>query len=1035
MWPLLQKELTKPWPKQSLQTIHCLIAVQKKFPNVVNGKFLKTHFGGLELLNPESFQYLHKIFWEHSNSDILTHPAFESFGSYIASSKYLTQFWCDYVEPGLKNPTKLLEIETLKILTDILENLKVEQTNVHELLTDNFMHMFIEGLKNLKHKKDETLKAFYADFLESLIKCCGKLTNDTVKLAVIKRLILPPGTFNIEKFTGNRIVHQLINNLGEEGVIELFTLYKGVFLANFAKNPDNSSENWLNFERLNAGYMLQNLLQHKSVHNSYKWREEQLKFLFTCGIFYVTDSADICKKEAAGSFSKDFAEQCKNMFFTCLQTKLSDMQQEQQLLFSLAKYCNEKMLQKHACKYFRIQKFDDTLRKSWKSMFDNVVRPDESEVQGKANKKQKSKDKTKGTRKLQTVFNILLLNMGLQLFREPEMAGPAIGDLLKCMEKTNQQTKTNTKTKTNSEQDKENEEDPEWIEVVVDLFLHLLSQNNSALRNIVNALFPHLCDNLSLTAVHQILAMLDMKDGHNPLSSKNEPEEDDNDGTEDDDESNNDDDDDGGEDEDVDEEDEDDDEEDEDEDDDEEDEDEDDDDEEGVTASDKLRNAISQALIANGGSTRIDDDMESIDLNEMTEEEGRKLDEALTNAFKAMKKSGGGTSQTKKSKGYRVQTTTVMHFRIRVLDLIELYLHNTPSLLISVEIMLALYNMLEFCVGDELKPLQIKVEKVLLKLTSLKNYKPEEDLNEDNIVNFIRLIVEKKAPVPSYEIMNKMRNKCTCFLISNAYKINSDEKTDKILQLCQEYTQEFINSRNPIINITFLSDIFKLRWRNVWNLAEDITKHGLNLQTRTFRRIQIYEILSVLYKNNELQKLNEELTRKRFKKIEKILSTHITSLSETKSIKHSQKEFQTLLDLLLNAQKAHQRLQMQSELSSESILNTVQHLRKQIRLDSAQVYQRFCNVFKLDIIRNVEVQSKANKDDISESEDEGEITDNVENGQATQTAQKRKLSAKDLRKMKKQKKEQRLEAVSRGLNGGLDFTNGDAGTDDGSDSA
>ncbi|TMW51016.1 hypothetical protein DOY81_003886 [Sarcophaga bullata] len=1039
VWPLLQKELIKPWPKQTLQTIHCLIAVQKKFPNVVNGKFLKTYFGGPELLNPESFQYLHKIFWEHSNSDILTHPAFESFGSYIASSKYLTQFWCESVEPGLKNPTKLLEIETLKILTDILENLKVEQTNVHELLTDNFMLMFVEGLKNLKQKKDETLKAFYVEFLESLIKCCGKLTNDTVKLAVIKRLILPPGIFNIEKFTGNRIVHQLINNLGEEGVIELFKLYKGVFLANLAKNPDNSSENWLNFERLNAGYMLQNLLQHKSVHNSYKWREEQLKFLLTCGIFYVTDSADICKKEAAGSFSKDFAEQCKNMFFTCLQTKLSDMQQEQQLLFSLAEYCNEKILQKHACKYFRIQKFDDSLRKSWKSMFDSIARPDKSEVQGKANKKQKSKDKTKGgASKLQTVFNILLLNMGLQLFREPEMAGPAIDDLLKCMEKTNQHTKTNSKSKTNSEHDNENNEDPEWIEVVVDLFLHLLSQNNSALRNIVNALFPHLCDNLSLTAVHQILAMLDMKDGHNPLSSKNEPEEeddDDNNGSEDDveenvgdDESDNDDDD-------EDEEDEDDDEEDEDEDDDEEDEDEDDDDEEGVTASDKLRNAISQALIANGASTKIDDDMESIDLNEMTEEEGRKLDEALANAFKAMKKSGAGNSQTKKSKSYRVQTTTVMHFRIRVLDLIELYLQTTPSLLISIEIMLALYNMMEFCVGDELKPLQIKVEKVLSKLTSLKNYKPEEDLKEENIVDFIRLIVEKKAPVPSYEIVNKMRNKCTCFLISNAYKINSDEKTDKILQLCQEYTQEFINSRNPIINITLLSDIFKLRWRNVWNLAEDLTKHALNLQTRTFRRIQIYEILSVLYKNNELQKLNEELAKKRFKKIEKMLSTHITSLSETSSIKHSQKEFQTLLDLLLNAQKAHQRLQMQSELSSESTLNTVQQLRKQIRLDSAQVYQRFCNVFKLDIIRNVEVQSKVNKEDTSESEDEAEITESGENGEPTQTAQKRKLSAKDLRKMKKQKKEQRLEAASRGLNGGLGFANGDAGTDDDSDNA
>ncbi|KAI8122708.1 Myb-binding protein 1A [Lucilia cuprina] len=1019
IWPLLQKELIKPWPKQSLQTVHCLITVQKKFPNIVNGKFLKLHFGGNELLNPESFQYLHKIFWEHSNTDILTHPAFECFGSYIANTKYLAQFWSDTVDPGLENPTKLLEVETLKILTDILDNLNVEQTNVHELLTDNFMRMFIEGLKNLKQKKDETLKAFYADFLESLVKSCGKLTKDAAKVAVIKRLILPPGIFNIEKFTGHRIVHQLINTLGEEGVQDVFQLYKSIFLATLAKNPENAGENWLNFERLNAGYTLQHLLQHKSVQSSYKWREEQLKFLFTCGIFYVTDSAEICKKEAAGSFSKDFADQCKNMFYTCLQSKLSDVRQEQQLLFNLAEYCQEKMSQKHAAKYFRIQKFDEALQKSWNSMFESVAKSYKSAVQDKANKKKKaSESNKKGDNKLQTVFNILLLNMGLQLFREAEMAGPAVDDLLKCMEKTSQQTKTKKSKKTGAS---EQEEEPEWIEVVVDLFLHLLSQNNNALRNIVNALFPHLCDNLSLSAVHQILAMLDMKDGHNPLSTKNEDEEDEDDGEEEEDDDEEMETQENGDDADSDEDEED---EDDDDDDDEAEEEDDDDDEEGVTASDKLRNAISQALIANGSA--VDDDMESVDLNEMTEEEGRKLDEALANAFKALKKTNGGGSQTKKSKSYRVKTTTVMHFRIRVLDLIEIYLQQKPSLLISIEIMLALFNMLEYCVGDELKPLQTKVEKVLTKLTSHKNYTTDEELKEDNFVDFIRLIVEKKAPAVVYEIVNKMRNKCTCFLIANASKINADQNTDKILKLCQEYTEEFIKSRNPTVNITLLSDIFKLRtWRNVWNMAEDLTQHGLSVQTRTFRRIQIYEVLSVLYKNHELQKQNEELAKKHFKKIEKSLSNHLKALSENTSVKHSPKEFQTLLDLLLNAEKTHQRLKLQSVLSAEITLSSVQNLRKLIRLESAQVYQRFCNTFKLEVIRNTDVQNKTKtQQQVSESESENDVETNGDEQEtkSESKAQKRKAAAKDLRKQKKQKKQQRLEAASRGLNGGIGFT-------------
>uniref|UniRef100_A0A1I8PD92 Myb-binding protein 1A n=1 Tax=Stomoxys calcitrans TaxID=35570 RepID=A0A1I8PD92_STOCA len=1051
VWPLLQKELAKPWPKQNLQTVYCIIALQKKFPNIMNGKFIKAHFGGTELLNPESYQSLHKIFWMHSNTDILTHPAFEYFGSYVGTSKNLSTFWSETVDKGLENPTKLMEIVTLKILTDIFDHLDVEKTNVHELLGDNFMRMFIEGLKNLKQKKDETLKAFYGDFLESLVKCCSRLTKDVAKVAVIQRLILPPGIFNIEKFTSNRIVHQLINALGEEGVKEIFKLYKNIFMGIFVKNPENSTETWLNFERLNAGYMLQHLLQHKAVHNAYKWREEQLKFLMTCGIFHVNDSAEMCKKESAGAFSKDFAEQCKNMFYTCLQIKLSDIDKEQKLLYSLAKFCQEGFTQKHAAKYVRIQKFDEALQKSWKNMFEAVI-----EGEDKVNKKKKSPDN-----KLQNVFNILLLNMGLQLFREPEMAAPAIEDLLKCMSKTKgnakklkKSSKQQGKATSNGEEVLE-EEEPEWIEVVVDLFLHLLSQNNSALRNIVNALFPHLCDNLSLTAVHQILAMLDMKDGQNPLSSKNEEdeEEDDEEGEEEGVKEENSDEDEKNEEEvDDDEENEDEDEDDEEEDDDD-DEEEEEDDEEGITETDKLRNAISQALISSGSQAGPDDDMESVDLNDMTEEEGRKLDEALANAFKAMKKTGSAGSQVKKSKSYRIKTTTVMHFRIRVLDLLEIYLQHKPSLLISIEIMLALYNMLEYCVGDELKPLQAKVEKTLLKLTSIKNYAMvTAELKEQNIVDFLRLVIEKKAPAPVFEIINRMRNKCCCFLIVNASKINADESTHKILSLCQEYTQEFIKSRNPLINITLLSEIFKLRWRHIWDLADNLTQQGISLEARTFRRIQIYEILSILYKNNELQKLNEEETRKHLKKIEKTLKAHINSLHQNKSLKQSPKEFQTLLELVINAQRAHQRLNLTSVLTSAETLDAIQNLRKLIRLENTHIYQRFCGAFKLTVIRNTQVvqqngqmqaEQQSELESQSEHEEEGESAEEEKKTNAkkslkakvaddSESVQKRKANSKDLRKIKKQKKLQRLEAASRGLNGGIGFTqrNGTTHNDD-----
>uniref|UniRef100_A0A034VLD7 peptidylprolyl isomerase n=1 Tax=Bactrocera dorsalis TaxID=27457 RepID=A0A034VLD7_BACDO len=536
VWPLLQIELQRAWPKQTLQTVHCLIAVQRKFPNIVNAKFLKAHFGNADLLNADSYAHLYRLFWEHNNMQQLTHPAFELFGACLATSNNLKTFWTQQVDAGLETSNKLRELITLKIATDVFNSWQQTQETtkkhvvVADLLSPNFMRLLVEGLKNQKQKKDETLKAFYDDFFEALVGCCTKLADDEQLVDVIRRLILPPGLFGIEKYTSTRVVHQLINALGTTGVKQLNLLYRDIFLGTKAKNADNASETWLNFERMNAGFMLQHLLAHKAVRQEYDWREQQLRFLLTCGIFHVTDSAVICKKEAASAFSNDFGEQCKNMFYTSLQSRLLDLKQEKQLLLKLVQYCNERVEQKHASKSFRIKQYDESLLKYWRQMHAAVS---VAETSGKKKEKSKPHKTVADSDKLELVFQILLLNMGLQLFREPEMAGPAIEDLLKCMQRIKEKHKSKQKAKGGVKTADGESEEPEWIEVVVDLFLHLLSQNAIALRNIVNALFPHLCDSLNLTAVHQILAVLDMKDGHNPLSAHGEESDDDEDNEED----------------------------------------------------------------------------------------------------------------------------------------------------------------------------------------------------------------------------------------------------------------------------------------------------------------------------------------------------------------------------------------------------------------------------------------------------------------------------------------------------------------------
>lgn len=973
----------KPWSDQTINTVHCLIVSRAKFPNIINSKFMKKYFGGDDILNFDSYQYLLKIFWDNTDLTIVTHPAFVAFSAFIAKSKNLVDFWTNHVDPHLLKPTKVAEVETLKLCTDILLEIDVEQTNAALLLSHNFIRLVSNGLKNLMLKKDEALKAFYAEFFEALIICSTKIQDESQKVAIIRRLILYPGIFCIEKYTSNRIIHQLIGLLNEEGVKDIFGTYKEIFCNKISKNPTNKSETWFNFERQNAGYMLQHLVAHKAVRNTIQWRCEQVKFFMTCGLFYVNDNTlEICNKDLSGELSENFGDQMKNIFYSSLQLKLKNLKELKHMLMEIIEECNNYFELKSVLKYMRLNNFSESSRKSWAIMYNEITKNSERPFG-----EQKEQKKKRGKHKLQLVFHILFMHVGLQLFRETEMSVEAICDLQKCLERIKLKQITGKKQLLSNNVD---ESEPEWIEVVVDLFLHMLSHNSSVLRNVVNALFPHLCDSLSLTAVNQILEVLDMKDGFNPLSinTGEESEEKESSSSENDSSADETDDD----------------------------EDEDGNQEEG-TVADNLRNAVSMALVNGNSSSARDDDMDSIDLNDITEEEGKKLDDALAAAFKANK-----TSSSKKSKSHRVKVTTLMHFRTRVLDLTEIYLQNDPTLSITIEIMLSLYNMLEFCNQNDLKPLLLKVEKVLTKLTSLRlDCASESDVTEENIVDTIRDILKKKVRTINSDFTNRMRNKCVVFLTAQCIQnFKETRSSELIISLFKTYMKDFIVSRNPTINVALISDLFKLRWNGVWHLVFALVQEGIQLNTRTFRRIQIYDALTNIYKNKELLK-QEKTTTRGLKKIERHINAFLEDLfSLPKNSSYSVKEFLALLELIISIHRAHALLQLpESALSSAENCNKIQEMRRKIKLDSIKCYGKFCKLHGLKTIKNSELEL------FKEGKKSKEITLRKTNSlvklNSVEPAQKRKVSAKEFQKAKKLKKLQRLEISSKGLKHELTF--------------
>lgn len=106
-------------------------------------------------------------------------------------------------------------------------------------------------------------------------------------------------------------------------------------------------------------------------------------------------------------------------------------------------------------------------------------------------------DKTPN-KSIAVTFGTMNLQLGLQLFQDPEMAISSIDDLHKCYEKHCSSTV----------KEEVDEDEPQWVEVVVDLMLSLLSRSNHLLRSLVNCVFPHICPHLTPAAVHLIISVI-----------------------------------------------------------------------------------------------------------------------------------------------------------------------------------------------------------------------------------------------------------------------------------------------------------------------------------------------------------------------------------------------------------------------------------------------------------------------------------------------------------------------------------------------
>lgn len=938
----IEPEVSKPWNEQTLDSLYLLLYLKNKYPLQFNNKFFKKKQLSICI---ENLPHISDILMAIPRISYIKHPIYDLVLKEI-DTKLIHSFF-EALDNHLKTPNRNRLMIFIRILTNAFLDLKDKDKkyfiHIPNFFTNNFIIQLLGYFRTLNQKQKDPeyvqLVHHLFDAVVNLMKI--EEISFNVKVLLIRKLLFNPGTFVFEKITKSKLIQQIIFTMDSEGIKSLALLYKNIIKGSEKIDSENDSERWVNNDRLYSVHLLIKLLNLPGMKSENQWKVEQLIFLMELAFFRETDS----------NVGRELADSIKTAFFGALDLRLSKLEEVQFVLSQLVHYLSSKLTPENYENILRMP-LTTEIYNLWQKTFNIVV------------KIEKNKKKTG----IKSVFLTLFLHMSLQLFNDVKLAEDSLTELFNCYERTKKEKSDRRNSKKSEESFAvENGDDPLWIEVVTDLFLSLLSHNSHLLRTVINSVYPHLCEYMTPTTIHQVLSVLD-PESENPLS-KNQDTRDlsdnDSDESKTDDGSGS--------------------------------------DSEGEsmldsslddeTVSDKLKMALHQALFVGG----VPSDDESIDLDKLSETEGETLDKALGEVFRQYKPNIG--KMKKQSKDQEVLT----HFRVRVLDLIEIYLDSVPSMYLTLEIMLPLLKSLEFSIRDHhQKPLNNRLKGLLKKLVNLKKFSNTNDVNDENLVELLKSLLDKGTKNNNLiQDMEQQIADCCVFVIKcSDILINSDDTPKKVKKhlysniskvLCEEI-HNYFNKRECHIPYILFKTLIRLSWNGNIELARNLLNFLFDENIKQFKKSQVLELLIMFYSNQRF--LSQNLDN-----VQDIMSANenefciklvafLNSLSEEPDRKDIKDRF---ICLLFNFLTILKNSSVKININWTDLGNYVREYRshKSLSTDAKSAFSKLCRSLGISNI----VQMNNNITKVSKSVNEIESTETRENGNNKKKGKKDKNKA------------------------------------------
>ncbi|XP_071453092.1 myb-binding protein 1A [Hetaerina americana] len=1087
IWPAIQESagVHKDVKDRSLDELYLLLGLKNHFPKIISEEN--------SIFHPDNIPTCASALMNIPNISYMKHPVYEEYCQQIASTEHVLLFWSS-IEKHLVKPNRNRQLMTLEILKHIFSHLQ-DKTQFPAFISPPFINITLKSKESKRQSQDQDMSGIFPKVKEVFAVLMNKLlsedVNDKVKVEMLKKLLFYPGNFMIEKNTGLKIVQPITTSLAVKGMKKLAKVYQDVVSGktslkeqsgNVVRKPDFKVLPWKNKERVYAAQLLARLVGVPVMASELEWKFKQAKFLLHWGVFSKQNS----HSDEIGVVGLELSHALRESFFRCLDHKAGGLSGAINLLLKLVYHVHELLtddsVEEKALKGKVLEDWEKAVAVIKK--LEKQMRPTEE-----------GDSKAKGEVGEVRVFLLLFLHLALQLFDwDAKLASESLEELYTCYSKMKQEKKQSkasgissaSKSKTSSEEaegevrdvlENGESENLAWVEVVVDLFLHLLSQNRHLLRSIVSSVFSHLCPHITATALHSILQVLDTRSGKNPLLEKD-----------DDDESE------GGE--------------------NSEDEDKSDDEENGEvntgvndcdeadgdeemsgeesegsaegedepTVNETLRLAVHKAL----GTAAPSSDTESVDVDKIGEEEGQQLDEALSNAFRLLKEYKNiGKSKKQPSKDEKMLT----HFRVRVVDLLIIYLESTPSMALCCDLIFPLLESLEFCIKDaHQKPLENKLRSCFQKLGQVKFFSSSEGMNETILCDVLKALLDKGSKTSSIylEMGNEIMNSCKFVVKSSQYLRKESEKNvskkskksrksevdgSAIAEIYRKSLETFFTKRDCLLPIGMFRHALQVPWPGRRCMLPLLVQYGFDKDVRPFRRNQALQLLGTFFSNLSSQSNSNEINKEELLTIKEEISSQskqfMESIVENKDASKLGKNclagLMSLLQAIKSCEQQHSKVKSSEEAGEEAPMDSGIVLEgmdwdglgvllsalysaqmKFISLEGKKTFRKLLNSLGLgEVIARHQAEkskkaqeAKASKEvkengeggsDSEEGEESGDekseelqmkVSKEEKEKEKREKKKKRKKSSKiESRKQKKEAKEFRMQEFSKGLEG------------------